>query len=158
MSDEKCQRPGCGGKIVDGVCEDCGRAPAGKSLVAKAASAAPSGTAGLGSGVGPVFCPQCVRREPCRRRKRCHGRRVNGVVDGVRAHRVGTHRAVVGPDRAGQHPASAWRGACHPAAGHLAGPAAISHGRSRGAGPQAVLQLLRGEAESRKRLLSDVRA
>ncbi len=49
MSDEKCQRPGCGGKIVDGVCEDCGRAPAGKSLVAKAASAAPSGTAGLGA-------------------------------------------------------------------------------------------------------------
>ena len=49
MSEERCQRPGCGGKIVDGVCEDCGRAPAGKSLVAKAASAAPSGTAGLGA-------------------------------------------------------------------------------------------------------------
>jgi len=28
-----CQRPGCSGKIVDGVCEDCGRPPAGKSLV-----------------------------------------------------------------------------------------------------------------------------
>jgi serine/threonine-protein kinase PknG len=49
MSDQKCQRPGCAGEIVDGVCEDCGRAPAGKSLVAKAAQAAPSGTAGLGA-------------------------------------------------------------------------------------------------------------
>ena len=31
-----CQRPGCSGKIVDGVCEDCGRPPAGKSLVSAA--------------------------------------------------------------------------------------------------------------------------
>ncbi len=36
---DNCQRPGCSGKIVDGVCEDCGRAPVGKSLVAAAAAA-----------------------------------------------------------------------------------------------------------------------
>jgi serine/threonine-protein kinase PknG len=34
MSVEKCQRPGCSGIIVDGVCEDCGRPPMGKSLLA----------------------------------------------------------------------------------------------------------------------------
>ncbi len=32
-----CLRPGCSGKIVDGVCEDCGRPPAGTSLVSPAA-------------------------------------------------------------------------------------------------------------------------
>ena len=37
--DNICQRPGCSGKIVDGVCEDCGRAPVGKSLVAAATAA-----------------------------------------------------------------------------------------------------------------------
>lgn len=33
MAIEKCQRPGCEGIIVDGVCEDCGRPPIGKSLL-----------------------------------------------------------------------------------------------------------------------------
>lgn len=33
MSLEKCERPGCSGLIVDGVCEDCGRPPIGKSLL-----------------------------------------------------------------------------------------------------------------------------
>jgi serine/threonine-protein kinase PknG len=33
MGIEKCQRPGCTGIIVDGVCEDCGRPPLGKSLL-----------------------------------------------------------------------------------------------------------------------------
>jgi serine/threonine-protein kinase PknG len=33
MAIEKCQRPGCSGIIVDGVCEDCGRPPLGKSLL-----------------------------------------------------------------------------------------------------------------------------
>jgi serine/threonine-protein kinase PknG len=33
MAIEICQRPGCSGVIVDGVCEDCGRPPAGKSLL-----------------------------------------------------------------------------------------------------------------------------
>ncbi|MDP4089707.1 MAG: tetratricopeptide repeat protein, partial [Bacillota bacterium] len=33
MAIEKCQRPGCTGIIVDGVCEDCGRPPIGKSLL-----------------------------------------------------------------------------------------------------------------------------
>lgn len=28
-----CRRPGCSGKIVDGVCEDCGRPPVGQSLL-----------------------------------------------------------------------------------------------------------------------------
>lgn len=34
MAIEKCQRPGCSGVIVDGVCEDCGRPAVGKSLLA----------------------------------------------------------------------------------------------------------------------------
>ena len=46
----RCQRPGCTGKIVDGVCEDCGRAPAGQSLIAKAA-AGPSPVASARSAV-----------------------------------------------------------------------------------------------------------
>jgi serine/threonine-protein kinase PknG len=33
MAIEKCQRPACSGIIVDGVCEDCGRPPLGKSLL-----------------------------------------------------------------------------------------------------------------------------
>jgi serine/threonine-protein kinase PknG len=33
MAIEKCQRPGCSGIIVDGVCEDCGRPPVGRSLL-----------------------------------------------------------------------------------------------------------------------------
>jgi serine/threonine-protein kinase PknG len=33
MAIEKCQRSGCAGIIVDGVCEDCGRPPIGKSLL-----------------------------------------------------------------------------------------------------------------------------
>lgn len=41
MEEERCQRPGCNGKIVDGVCEDCGRPPVGKSII--------SGTDGKGS-------------------------------------------------------------------------------------------------------------
>ena len=45
MSEQKCQRPGCTGKIVDGFCEDCGRAPAGQSLVAKATQAGTPGSA-----------------------------------------------------------------------------------------------------------------
>jgi serine/threonine-protein kinase PknG len=39
MAIEKCQRSGCSGIIVDGVCEDCGRPPIGKSLLAEADSA-----------------------------------------------------------------------------------------------------------------------
>ena len=31
--DLRCQRPGCSGRIIDGVCEDCGRPPAGQSLL-----------------------------------------------------------------------------------------------------------------------------
>jgi serine/threonine-protein kinase PknG len=33
-----CQRPNCTGAIVDGICEDCGRPPVGKSLLATVAS------------------------------------------------------------------------------------------------------------------------
>ncbi|MGA2127723.1 MAG: tetratricopeptide repeat protein [Xanthobacteraceae bacterium] len=40
-----CQRPGCSGKIVDGVCEDCGRPPVGHSLLADG----PSGTGTVGT-------------------------------------------------------------------------------------------------------------
>lgn len=34
--DTQCKRPGCTGKIVEGVCDDCGRAPAGGSLLSPA--------------------------------------------------------------------------------------------------------------------------
>jgi serine/threonine-protein kinase PknG len=33
LTEERCARPGCTGKIVDGICEDCGRPPLGKSLL-----------------------------------------------------------------------------------------------------------------------------
>lgn len=53
MEEERCQRPGCNGRIIDGVCEDCGRPPVGKSLIAEAnqagnkeSSAKLSGTVG----------------------------------------------------------------------------------------------------------------
>ncbi len=32
----KCQRPGCNGDIVDGICEDCGKPPVGKSILNEA--------------------------------------------------------------------------------------------------------------------------
>ena len=35
----KCQRNGCDGEIVDGVCDDCGRPPAGTSILPNAQSA-----------------------------------------------------------------------------------------------------------------------
>lgn len=36
---EQCQRPGCKGTIVDGICEDCGRPPVGQSILKSANSA-----------------------------------------------------------------------------------------------------------------------
>src|SRR6516165_2159831 len=33
MTEIRCQRPGCSGSIVDGVCEDCGKPPLGQSLL-----------------------------------------------------------------------------------------------------------------------------
>lgn len=47
----RCQRPGCSGKIVDGVCEDCGRPPVGKSvLAATSANKGSTGSSASGSG------------------------------------------------------------------------------------------------------------
>jgi serine/threonine-protein kinase PknG len=37
---EKCQRPGCTGTIVDGICEDCGRPPVGQSVLKNAPTTA----------------------------------------------------------------------------------------------------------------------
>jgi serine/threonine-protein kinase PknG len=47
MAVEKCQRSGCTGIIVDGVCEDCGKPPVGKSLLSdmKQEGTGPVGTA-----------------------------------------------------------------------------------------------------------------
>jgi serine/threonine-protein kinase PknG len=45
---EKCQRPGCNGVIVDGICEDCGRPPVGKSVL-KEATSAPSSSPTTGT-------------------------------------------------------------------------------------------------------------
>ena len=46
MEEGKCQRPGCQGIIVDGVCEDCGRPPVGKSLIAQINQTSQTGTSG----------------------------------------------------------------------------------------------------------------
>ena len=45
---EKCQRPGCGGTIVDGICEDCGRPPVGQSAL-KTSTTSSSTSASTGS-------------------------------------------------------------------------------------------------------------
>src|SRR5215831_4223182 len=45
-----CKRPGCSGKIVEGVCEDCGRPPAGHSLLTEGAGTDRVGTAATGPG------------------------------------------------------------------------------------------------------------
>jgi serine/threonine-protein kinase PknG len=52
LSIEKCQRSGCSGIIVDGVCEDCGRPPVGKSLLANMSNSenGPVGTASVNIG------------------------------------------------------------------------------------------------------------
>ena len=49
----RCQRPGCTGKIVDGFCEDCGRPPAGQSVLANTLSGKNSvGSRATGSSAG----------------------------------------------------------------------------------------------------------
>ena len=52
---EKCQRAGCTGVIVDGLCEECGRPPLGKSVLnasaVASASSSRTGTSGSTSGV-----------------------------------------------------------------------------------------------------------
>src|SRR5499427_10770767 len=45
-----CKRPGCSGKIVDGVCEDCGRPPAGQSLLTDSTGTGTVGTAATATG------------------------------------------------------------------------------------------------------------
>jgi serine/threonine-protein kinase PknG len=46
-----CNRPGCSGKIVDGVCEDCGRAPLGTGhMVDSAAAGAAAGASARAAG------------------------------------------------------------------------------------------------------------
>lgn len=52
MIEGKCQRPGCGGNIVDGVCEDCGRPPAGKSLLSEVSQGSQTGVQGTGKQTG----------------------------------------------------------------------------------------------------------
>ena len=45
MKPLECQRPACHGNIVDGICDDCGRAPAGQSLLANVAASSIAGGA-----------------------------------------------------------------------------------------------------------------
>jgi serine/threonine-protein kinase PknG len=45
---EMCQRPGCHGTIVDGICEECGRPPVGQRIL-QAAPSAPSQTTSTGT-------------------------------------------------------------------------------------------------------------
>lgn len=54
MSVEKCQRPGCSGVIVDGVCEDCGRPALGKSLLSEIQDKPQAQTAGINSSTGSI--------------------------------------------------------------------------------------------------------
>ncbi len=51
--EEICKRPGCSGKIVDGICEDCGRPPQGTSLLSNEAGTSKpvsTGSVSLASG------------------------------------------------------------------------------------------------------------
>src|SRR5262252_9238915 len=45
-----CRRPGCSGRIVDGVCEDCGRPPAGQSLIKEGTGTGTVATVSTGTG------------------------------------------------------------------------------------------------------------
>jgi serine/threonine-protein kinase PknG len=45
-----CQRPGCSGQIVDGVCEECGRPPVGQSLLKEGTGTGTVATASTGTG------------------------------------------------------------------------------------------------------------
>ena len=47
---QHCTRPGCVGQIVDGICEDCGRPPAGQSLLTESTGTGTVGTAATGTG------------------------------------------------------------------------------------------------------------
>ena len=49
-SDPLCKRPGCSGRIVDDVCEDCGRPPVGQSLLTESTGTGTMGTAATGAG------------------------------------------------------------------------------------------------------------
>jgi Serine/threonine protein kinase len=49
VGEERCQRPGCNGLIVDGVCEDCGRPPVGKSLISEIDQTNRTGNTGTAS-------------------------------------------------------------------------------------------------------------
>lgn len=49
---ERCQRPGCNGLMVDGVCEDCGRPPIGKSIIGEVNQTGKTGTSGLSGTFG----------------------------------------------------------------------------------------------------------
>lgn len=53
--EERCQRPGCSGIIKDGVCEDCGRPPVGKSIMADMNQTGKTGTAATSSGNTGTF-------------------------------------------------------------------------------------------------------
>src|SRR5262249_38189263 len=52
IAELQCQRPGCSGRIGDGVCEECGRPPAGQSLLKTLALEATG--AATGSATGPL--------------------------------------------------------------------------------------------------------
>jgi serine/threonine-protein kinase PknG len=54
LAEERCTRPGCTGKIVDGICEDCGRPPLGKTLLTAGAGATTGASTAsrLGSSTG----------------------------------------------------------------------------------------------------------
>ena len=50
-SEVRCQRPGCSGTMIDGVCDDCGRPAAGQSLLKDASGTVGTlGTAGTAAG------------------------------------------------------------------------------------------------------------
>lgn len=51
---EKCQRPGCSGVIIDGVCEDCGRPAVGKSLLSEVQEKTQMQTGSINSNTGSI--------------------------------------------------------------------------------------------------------
>src|ERR1039457_6166112 len=55
----KCQRTGCSGDVVEGICEDCGRPPVGEKVmpsIIQSSQSAPS--------AGNLICPDCGTPNP----------------------------------------------------------------------------------------------
>jgi len=78
----ECQRPGCTGEIVDGVCEDCGRPPVGKSLLANEPQAG-NGLSSMTLYSGTVGSPRTASRRHTSRSSRGSSSRRQSLGGGL---------------------------------------------------------------------------